>query len=730
MAQILNNTYEILDYIGKGGMSTVFKARHIRLDTPVAIKSVRKDQAGDLLAEVSILKKLNHPNLVRVIDVFEDSRLVYIVMDYIEGEDLQQVIRREKVIPEKTITGWFITLAEVLQYLHSRIPPIIYRDMKPSNVILQKNGRLVLIDFGIAREFKQTASNDTMYLGTIGFAAPEQFGAAQSDGRTDIYSLGMTMHYLATGKNPHEQPYGYIPVRELNPQISEKLEKIIEKCTKFDPKDRYQSAKELLEDLNRPDQEDPLSGRTGKIPVRTQEEKASSPKKTGLVAAVAALAVCVGAAVLFPRLNGNPKEPVSGITEAMEETAARTEQEAGPGTESAVEETPVTGPDESSTQSGNAGEANAYYSFPLAQTAVIRGMTYYPDGTEPEPNNRTIFRRLEEETNVHVEWNAYQASQWADRIALEMSSIRTLPEFVFNAGFGDADLLKYAKQGVILNLEDYIDAYMPNLKKILEQVPDYRKLMEDADGHIWALPWIEQLGYERTAIQTVDNMPYINKAWLDYLGLEVPETADEFEQVLIAFRDNAAALQREFNISGSVIPMSCIMNDGGQDPMILVNGFGEGIGDADELRHLAVNDDRNVICTASQEGFRKGLEWLHKLYAQNLIDPEAFTQEWSAYVAKGKAGRYGVCFTWDIANVVQVSTDDLIAGNGWIPLPALAADVTNITPNNGSFTSGFDRGRCVVTAAAQDPALVCAWLDRMYAPLQSVQNNWGTYGEA
>ncbi|MCR5793963.1 MAG: hypothetical protein K6G61_01275, partial [Solobacterium sp.] len=141
-------------------------------------------------------------------------------------------------------------------------------------------------------------------------------------------------------------------------------------------------------------------------------------------------------------------------------------------------------------------------------------------------------------------------------------------------------------------------------------------------------------------------------------------------------------------------------------------------------------DDRNVICTASQEGFRKGLEWLHKLYAQNLIDVEAFTQDWSTYVAKGKSGRYGVCFTWDISNVVQVSTEDLIAGNNWIPLPALAADVTNITPNNGSFTSGFERGRCVVTAAAQDPALVCAWLDRMYAPLQSVQNNWGTYGEA
>ena len=111
------------------------------------------------------------------------------------------------------------------------------------------------------------------------------------------------------------------------------------------------------------------------------------------------------------------------------------------------------------------------------------------------------------------------------------------------------------------------------------------------------------------------------------------------------------------------------------------------------------------------------------------MDPEAFTQEWSTYVAKGKSGRYGVAFSWDIANIAQISMDDLIAGKGWVPLPALTADVRNITPANGSFTSGFDRGRCVVTSVCKNPALVCAWLDQMYDPFQSPQNNWGTYGE-
>ena len=217
----------------------------------------------------------------------------------------------------------------------------------------------------------------------------------------------------------------------------------------------------------------------------------------------------------------------------------------------------------------------ATLAFPLAETATITGLTNFPAGTESEPNNRTIFKRLEEQTNVHVEWKTIQSDQWGEKIVLEMSNVKTLPDFVFNAGFSDTDLLKYAKQGVIINLEEYIDKYMPNLSKVFEQAPEYRAMCTDEDGHIWALPWIEQLGYEKTAIQTVGNMSFINTAWLDYLGLEMPTTVDEFEDVLIAFRDNAADLKAEFNIEGDIIPMSCIMNDGDQDPCILINGFGD-----------------------------------------------------------------------------------------------------------------------------------------------------------
>lgn len=378
---------------------------------------------------------------------------------------------------------------------------------------------------------------------------------------------------------------------------------------------------------------------------------------------------------------------------------------------------------------GDAGLSNgdvvevdpATLQFPLAEKATLKGLTNFPVGSESEPNNRTIFQRLEEQTNVHIEWKAIQSDQWGEKIALEMANVKTLPDFIFNAGFGDADLLKYAKQGVIINVEEYIEKYMPNLTAVFEKYPEYKAMCTDENGKIWALPWIEQLGANKTAIQAVGNMSFINVAWLDFLGLEKPETVEEFEQVLIAFRDNAEALQAEFGIEGSVIPMSCILNDGDQDPYILINGFGEGYGDPDRGRHINVTDDKVVVCSATSEGFKKGTAWLHNLYAQGLIDAEAFTQDWSTYVAKGKSGRYGVCFSWDVANIANL-TD-------WEPLPVLTADVTNLTAQNGSFTSGFDRGRCVVTAAAKNPALVCAWLDQMYAPIQAPQNNWGTYGE-
>ena len=359
--------------------------------------------------------------------------------------------------------------------------------------------------------------------------------------------------------------------------------------------------------------------------------------------------------------------------------------------------------------------------FPLKEKATLTGTISYPANTESDPNKRTIFKRLQEKTNVEIDWTAIQADQWSDKISLEMANTKNMTDFIFSAGFSDNDLLKYAKQGVIIPLEEYIDAYMPNLQAVFEKYPEYRTMCTAPDGHIYSFPWIEQLGEGKEAIQAIGNIPYINKKWLDFLGLKVPETTEELEKVLIAFRDHAEELKSEFDIEGDVIPMSFIINNGDQDPAILINGFGEGYGDTGD--HFVVTDEGKVIYTTVQEGYKEGIQWLHELVEQKLVDPEAFTQEWSTYVAKGKSHRYGLCFTWDISNIDNYED--------YVMLPALAGPngLVNITRQNNSETSGFDRGRCVLTTSCKNTALAAAWIDQMYAPLQSPQNNWGTYGE-
>lgn len=252
MITTFNDTYEIKSLIGKGGMSTVYLAEHKRLHTRWAVKEVRKQQGArfDFLAESNILKRLQHPMLPRIVDIFEDAESIYIVEDFVEGITLDELLKREKKVDEPLARQWFHDLCGVLRYLHTQQPPIIYRDMKPSNIMLQPDGSLKLIDFGIAREYKEASSGDTTYIGTKGYAAPEQFGRAQTDARTDIYALGVTMYHLVTGKSPYEPPYQFVPVRELDGTLSHGIEYILNKCVQPEPADRYQNVDELLNDLD------------------------------------------------------------------------------------------------------------------------------------------------------------------------------------------------------------------------------------------------------------------------------------------------------------------------------------------------------------------------------------------------------------------------------------------------------------------------------------------------
>lgn len=282
---VLDGKYEILKEIGRGGMSVVYVAMDLRLNKQWAIKEIRDDGSQDtqtllkgLEREANILKKVDHPVLPRIVDIIQKEDKVYVVMDYVEGRTLSEILKEQGAQPQEMVIEWAKQLSSALDYLHSMEPPIIYRDMKPSNVMLKPDGNVKLIDFGTAKEYKIENNADTTALGTRGYAAPEQFGDAQgrgiynTDARTDIYCLGATLYHIVTNRNPSEPPYEIKPIRQWNPSLSSGLEKILVKCTQPNPNDRYQSCSELLYALDHYDELD-------------ERFKKQSKKKFGLFAA-------------------------------------------------------------------------------------------------------------------------------------------------------------------------------------------------------------------------------------------------------------------------------------------------------------------------------------------------------------------------------------------------------------------------------------------------------------
>lgn len=253
VGNLFENKYQILENIGKGGMSNVYLARDVKINKLWAIKEIDKKDSklrNQLLLEAEILKRLDHPALPRIVDIIDNELGFFIVMDYIDGNSLDRILEEDGPIQEETLIHWAKQVCEVLDYLHNQKPnPVIHRDMKPGNLMLSSIGKIKLIDFGIAREHKEDVTTDTTHIGTRGYAAPEQYGSHQTDARTDIYSLGVTLYHLATGKGPNDPPFELKPIRELKAYLSEGLEYIIGKCTQQDPSLRYQTAAQLLHDL-------------------------------------------------------------------------------------------------------------------------------------------------------------------------------------------------------------------------------------------------------------------------------------------------------------------------------------------------------------------------------------------------------------------------------------------------------------------------------------------------
>ena len=251
---LLDNRYRIDRVLGSGGMGTVYLATDVSDHSVWAIKEQKVTAANRsrLLSEAEIMAKLEHPAFPRLRSYEERDGLLYIVMEYIEGDTLSQVLAKKERLTETEAVSVFRQVAEALEYLHNLEKPIIYRDFKVSNLILQKDGRVRIIDLGIAQEYNSDSGAKVNAVAlTRGYAAPEQYDKRYKlDSRADIYALGVTMHYLVTGKNPNKPPYEFVPVRKLRRDVSRSLEGVIKKCLQPNPDQRYSNAGELLYDLN------------------------------------------------------------------------------------------------------------------------------------------------------------------------------------------------------------------------------------------------------------------------------------------------------------------------------------------------------------------------------------------------------------------------------------------------------------------------------------------------
>ena len=244
-------------------MGAVYRARDMHFPNVIKLVAVKEmiNQARDPLLrstivsnferEANLLATLDHPSIPRIYDYFSHNDHSYLVLEYVNGKDLEKIMNEEEgFIPEEHILHWGIELCDVLSYLHNHTPePIIFRDMKPSNVMINKHDHVTLIDFGIAKSF-ETGQKGTM-IGTEGYSPPEQY-RGEASYLADIYALGATFHHLLSKQDPRLEPpftFGERPIRRANPSVSPEVEEVIYKALHYEPEDRYQSAQEFKEAL-------------------------------------------------------------------------------------------------------------------------------------------------------------------------------------------------------------------------------------------------------------------------------------------------------------------------------------------------------------------------------------------------------------------------------------------------------------------------------------------------
>ncbi|MDR4949649.1 ABC transporter substrate-binding protein [Neobacillus cucumis] len=369
----------------------------------------------------------------------------------------------------------------------------------------------------------------------------------------------------------------------------------------------------------------------------------------------------------------------------------------------------------SSSTSSNASEKKANVKMnatglPIVNKSVTLNFVSPKSSLAPNFKDMTLFKELQKQTNVQVKWNNIPSEGYQEKKNLLLSS-GDLPDAFYNSGFTDLDIVKYAKDGTIIPLDDLIDKYMPNLKKRIEERPALKSVITSPDGHIYSLPRAEEMD-----LVGLPNTMYINKTWLDKLGLKMPTTLEEYHDVLKAFQDKDA----NGNGKKDEIGLTYLFNG-------WCGNFGDMIaafGVPDNNDHRIVRDGK-VIFSAAQPEYKEAIAYYHKWVKEGIIDPEATTQDQAKLFSKGKTQdeTLGSFIWWENTELVGTDRQD-----DYEVLPPLKGP--GGTPIVGrSNYSEYSRDAFVITKADKYPEITARWVDQLYAPKESAQVDWGPLGE-
>lgn len=375
----------------------------------------------------------------------------------------------------------------------------------------------------------------------------------------------------------------------------------------------------------------------------------------------------------------------------------------------------LTGCTNNDSASSNSAEKVAFNKtgLPIVDKQVTLNIVSSKAALAPDYSEMVIFDRLQEATNVKIKWNNIPGDGYQEKKNLMLAS-GDLPDAFYSSGFSDHDLVQYGQNGTIIPLEDLIDKYAPNLKKLFEQRPDLKKVVTAPDGHIYSLPRAEEMD-----LIGMPNIMFINKVWLDKLGLEMPTTLEEYHDVLKAFKEkdpNGNGKQDEIGLTFWYNGWC-----GNEGDLIGLFGLPDSPFEAD---HRVVRNGK-VIYAAVQPEFKEAINYYNGWVKEGLIDSEVVTQKTEQIFAKGKTEdpTLGSFIWWESTEVVGTDRVD-----DYVVLPPLKGKDGNIVIGRSNY-SEYGRDAFVITSANKNPEVTMRWVDELYEPKMSAQVNWGPIGE-